>query len=603
MISLWQQMSFREPLWLLLILQPILLMVLAGLLDRWRASGFCDASLLPWVRADVTGFNLHRFIRSGLFLLAWIFVAIAMAGPRLPETLADHSTTTQRELIVLLDVSPSMTARDVQPNRLQRAKLELLDLIQRIQGTRMGIIVYGAQAHIVSPMTRDKTVLRHYVNAIHPQTLPTAGSRIIRAIELARTQFDTNNKQARALLIISDGEHHLDNSSQLKLEAHVQQLNKANIRLYALGIGTGLGAPVMADDQGWLEYEGQSITSRLQSQQLQALTQLARGRYSRLQNNNSDWQTLYDEGIGQLFPVTQQQVTDKIIWQDHYHGFLIAGIICLLLSLWQPWTRVTALPILILAVITSLLNSHDVLASDNYQTAYEYLQQQQYSKARQTFTRLPGYAARMGEGNAAYHLKDYKQAAQQFTQALLDAVNDQQRGMALFNLANCRFQLSDYVTAENLYQDVLHYLPAYQPAKSNREFAKALQVKAIKSGRTAHRAGRGPQTGDAPEGMSTEGVRGLTLGEDDQQKIILTDNKASTLHQAQKLQQARAASTHIDSDKDSDWQYRINSLEQLQQENPTIEASHSFWQRLFEQEEGFSAPLEQPQQLPGVKPW
>ena len=254
-------------------------------------------------------------------------------------------------------------------------------------------------------------------------------------------------------------------------------------------------------------------------------------------------------------------------------------------------------------IFTAQVYSGLVLASDDYQTAYDYLQQQQYAMAKQLFARQTGYAARMGEGSAAYYLADYKQAAQQFTQALLDADSDQQRGKALFNLANSRFQLSDYTTAEILYRDVLRYLPEHAASISNLEFARALQREAIKGTRTAHRAGRGAQTGEAPQGMSTEGVRGLTLGEDRQPPVFLPNSDNTQRANGQELNQARAASTRVDADRDSDWQYRINTLEQLQQENLHIEASHSFWQRLFEQEEGFPAPLEQVQELPGVKPW
>lgn len=133
---------------------------------------------------------------------------------------------------------------------------------------------------------------------------------------------------------------------------------------------------------------------------------------------------------------------------------------------------------------------------------------------------------------------------------------------------------------------------------TNLEFAKSLQRDETKSGRIAHRAGRGAQTGRAPEGMSTEGVRGMTLGDDDEdtktfippEQPIATDQRTT-----QRLQQSRAASRKVDRDTDTDWQYRINSLEQLQQENPRIESeTANFWQRLFEQEEASSPRWNRP---------
>ena len=339
MSELWYEMSLRQPLWLLLALQPLLLLLLSRLLAASRSTQYSDRSLRPWVLGQLQAGWLARYLRALLLLLAWLLLAIAMAGPRLPQSMTDQQSTSQRELMVLLDISPSMSARDVQPNRLERAKLELLDLIQRMQGTRMGIVVYGAQPHLLSPMSMDKQVLRYYVNAIHNRQLPTLGSRLALAIELAAKQFDPQDKTPRALLIISDGEYHADAKQQQALEDRIAALRQQGVRLYALGIGTTYGAPVMAEDQGWLSDEGHAVNSRLQASQLQRLTQLGNGVYSELHDTNLDWQRLYDEGIGRLKPATQDLTSEQIIWQELYHWFLIAGVMCLVLSLltYQRW--------------------------------------------------------------------------------------------------------------------------------------------------------------------------------------------------------------------------------------------------------------------------
>lgn len=106
MISFWQEMSFRQPLWLLLALQPLLFMLLARLVTDIRASHYADSKLLPWVRAQSQASSISQYLRTGLLLLAWCCLAIAMAGPRLPQSITDQQTSTQRELMVLLDISP-----------------------------------------------------------------------------------------------------------------------------------------------------------------------------------------------------------------------------------------------------------------------------------------------------------------------------------------------------------------------------------------------------------------------------------------------------------------------------------------------------------------
>lgn len=607
MTNLWYELSFRQPLWLLLTAQPLVLLLLARLLTAHHSGRYSDAHLRPWVNGQLNSGNVGRYLRAVLFFMAWLMLAIAMAGPRLPEAVADQQTTSQRELMVLLDMSPSMSARDVRPNRLERAKLELLDLIQRMQGTRMGIIVYGAQSHLLSPMTQDKNVLRHYVNAIHARQLPTLGSRLDRAIDLAGNLFEQQNKTPRAMLIISDGEHHTDPTQQQALEKRIATLKQQGIRVYALGVGTAYGAPVMAEDQGWLSYDGQTVNSRLQASHLQRLTQLGDGLYSDTRDNNLDWQRLYDEGIGRLQPVTKLNEKEQTRWRELYHSFVIASILFLLLGMWQPAIKSKSANIaIILTVLTSSGFTQDGYAVEvDYQTAYGSLKAEDYQRAKQQFSRLAGYAARLGEGSAAYRLRDYKAAAQQFIQAMLDATNDQQRGHALFNLANCRYQLADYRAAAMLYQDVLRYLPGHQGAMTNLAYAKALQRDEHISDRIARRAGRGAQSGRLPDGVSTEGVRGITLGDDKDKKIILPDNNtAATTSNTKNLYQARTASGNVDQQEDSEWDYRINSLEQLQQENPRVSSDPAqFWQRLYEWEEGFMAPVEQSHHLPEVKPW
>lgn len=606
MSALWTGISFREPLWLWLALQPLLILLLLRLLRSRRGDGYSDPRLRPWVISQVQTGQGRRYVRVLALWLAWCLFAVAIAGPRLPQAVAGNQQTAQRELMVLLDLSPSMAARDVPPNRLERAKLELLDLINRMQSTRMGIVVFGAQPHLLSPLTTDKAVLRHYVATLHPNQLPSAGSRLGRALDYARTQFDAQHKTPRALLLLSDGEFHADTNQQSLLEDSVQQLAQQGIRFYALGIGTAYGAPVLAAGQGWLEYEGRTVTNRLHSSELQRLTQIGHGRYSDIHDSNRDWQTLYDEGIARLTPVTHAQATEFIIWQELYHWFVLPAVALFLLALWQPRQGATTTVLALLVLLSAnILMPGESLAADDYQTAYQALSKKDYQQARRQFARLAGYAARLGEGVAAYRLHDYQHAAQQFTQAMLDASNDVERGQALFNLANCQYQLQEYHAAARTYADVLAYLPEHKGARVNRDYALALQSEQTTDNAIHRRAGSGAKTGRVQEGTDV-GEGRLTLGDDADNAPATADQPSAPTPSATTplLQQARTASGKVDQDEDKAWDYRIHSLDQLQQENPRIESdAGQFWQRLYEWEEGYMAPQDQPHQLPGVKPW
>ena len=605
---LWYELSFREPLWLWLAVQPWLIMLLARLIHARKASQYSEAHLLPWVISQSTTGSRRRYLRTGFMLLAWAGLAMAIAGPRLPESVLDTRDSAQREVMIVLDVSPSMSARDILPNRLERAKLELLDLIDRMQATRMGIVVYGARPHLLSPLTHDKQVLRHYISTIKTGMLPTQGSRLKLALHYAVAQFSGQNTSPRALLIISDGEYHINNAQQkTDLETDIQKLKQQGTQVYALGIGTRYGAPLLASDNGWLEYEGQTVNSQLQAEQLQQLTRLGNGIYSEVNDGNLDWQKLYDEGIGRLRPFKQSQQAELIIWQELYHWCLLASLACFILALWQPRANkaLNSLAIAGILLVSSGLTNDTFAASTDYKTAYANLQSENYPLARQQFAILSGYAARLGEGTAAYRMQDYKLAAQQFTQAMLDAGSDKQRGRALFNLANCKYQLEDYVTAARLYRDVLNYLPGHGGAKTNLAYAVALQEEQLQGSRPAHRAGTGPQTGRLMDGQDITSGK-LTLGDEDETKTFIPPDITTANKQVMKqgLLDAQPASRRVDAQQDQEWDYRISRLEQLQQANlPMTRDEGRFWQRLYELEEGFMAPVETTHPLPGVKPW
>ena len=602
--------QLREPLWLLLALIPALLWLLAQLIKHWRQSAYADPHLRDWVVARQPTRQRTR-LWQGLFLqLAWISFAIAMAGPRLPLTLQDTNQSDDSQLLVVVDLSLSMSARDVRPSRIERAKLELLDLIERAQRTRIGVIVYAAQSHVLCPPTTDKSVLRHYVQSLRTQLLPTAGSRTQAALIFAAQQFKADSHTSKALLLISDGETNTPTSSQMNDSQLLgQTLKQQHIHLYVLAVGSKSGAALMTPQRGWLEYDHQAVVSRLNSEYLQHLAALGNGVYQDVSDDDSDWQTLYDRGIAQL-PLGQlrDEQTEQIQWQEFYSGFVLFGLVCLLIAGWQHVQRLRA-PALIMPLACLLLMplSPESRAEPSYAQAVQFYQQGEFQRAREIFASIPGYAGRFAEGSAAYHQHQYQQAIPLFVQAILDANTAQQRSDAIFNLANSYYQLEDYAMARTLYQDVLRYQPGMHAAQINLQYATAL----LEQNKTtlptkAQRAGTGPRTAEAPPDLDV-GLGKLSLGEStatpqDEQARPLATSPPQPAEQV--LQQSRPASGRVEYDQDLSWTYDIQNLATLQQSPPRIDPDESvLWQRLFEVEENFEAAQEVPNPVPGVKPW
>ena len=142
MMDILAHLVWREPLWFWFALCPWLLWLLHGFMGWTRGRDYADPQLMPWARAHVAAqLELRRFRRHALLALAWLLFAMAMAGPRVAQTTYDQDRKNDTQLMVVLDVSRSMTARDVEPSRLERARLELEDLITREQRLKIGLVV------------------------------------------------------------------------------------------------------------------------------------------------------------------------------------------------------------------------------------------------------------------------------------------------------------------------------------------------------------------------------------------------------------------------------------------------------------------------------
>jgi Ca-activated chloride channel family protein len=549
--------------------------------------------------------------------LAWLLFAMAMAGPRIAENDYKQDKENYTELMVVLDVSRSMTARDVAPSRLERAKLELQDLIARAERQKIGLVVYAARAHLMIPPTDDKTVLRHALQVLRYGLLPTEGSNLQGAIEFASKHF-TSEQSARALLLVSDGEISTnDATAEARLDDMVSQLAQQGVSLYALGIGTPEGAPLLAQQGGWLRYRNEAVVSKLHEDRLQELAVLGNGRYSAVSETDAEWQKLYDKNIKYLHTADTIRKGDRLIeWRELYGWCLIPAALLMLLTYVEPRRGSLGTSHLLwfaVFVISGWLNPPLAHASDEswQQRAYQAYSNKSYLEAKQGYARVAGYGGRMGEGSSAYRLGEYQEAVQLFTQAILDADNDARRARAVFNLANSHYQLEDYGAAVTLYREVLRYAPNNQAAQLNLDFAIAMQKQQQRDGDSggSGRQGRGPRTTQPPEGTDVTSGN-LSIDDEDDAKPppipAIPDSQPlpdSDLI-AQGIFHSRLAVQQATEFKDPTWHYAATSVERIVLQANSLKVDESIlWKRIFEAEEDFPAPVETPRELPDMTPW
>lgn len=618
MIDSVSHLVWREPLWLWLALYPWLFWALRGFMGRPRGKDYAEPQLMPWARARTTSrFEPRRLWRQVVLALAWLLFAMAMAGPRIAENDYKQDKENYTELMVVLDVSRSMTARDVVPSRLERAKLELQDLIARAERQKIGLVVYAARAHLMIPPTDDKTVLRHALQVLRYGLLPTEGSNLQGAIEFASKRF-TSEQSVRALLLVTDGEIPTnDATAEARLDDMVSQLAQQGVALYALGIGTPEGAPLLAQQGGWLRYRNEAVVSKLHEDRLQELAVLGNGRYSAVSETDAEWQKLYDQNIKYLQTVDTIRKGDSLIeWRELYGWCLIPAALLMLLTYVEPRRGslgTSHLLWLVVFVISGWLNPPLAHASDEswQQRAYQAYSNKSYLEAKQGYARVAGYGGRMGEGSSAYRLGEYQEAVQLFTQAILDADNDAQRARAVFNLANSHYQLEDYGSAVTLYREVLRYAPNNQAAQLNLDFAIAMQKQQQRDGDSSGsgRQGRGPRTTLPPEGTDvTSGNLSIDDEDDAKPPPIPAIPDSQPLPEsdliAQGIFHSRLAVQQATEFKDPTWHYAATSVERIVLQANSLKVNESIlWKRIFEAEEDFPAPVETPRELPDMTPW
>lgn len=330
-MMLWNALHWREPLWLWLALFPLVLAAWGYFQQRSQAQTYADAHLLPWVQVNVSQRGWRQWFSPQIVWgIAWVLFAISLAGPRTPQTQADNLSPAQFDVLVVLDISRSMQATDIAPSRLQRAALELHELLSLAQASRMGIVVYGARPHVFMPLTNDFNAVRFYLQHLETLVLPTLGSDHAAALAFAQQELAARDQVLpAALLWLTDGD--IPANQQATLQTRVQALHQAGIRLYALGLGTEDGDAISLPGGKWLEQGGQAVRSQLNSASLETLTAQTGGAYSAVKDDASDWDALYTQRIAKAFPIAPN---DAQQWREWYVWTLLLAMVCVWLVMW-----------------------------------------------------------------------------------------------------------------------------------------------------------------------------------------------------------------------------------------------------------------------------
>lgn len=275
-------------LWLLLLVPVLpLLYALSLALRRRRLAKLGDpaaaARLMPhYSRAK-------GWIRLILVDLAVGLLAIALARPQIGAKLAERETR-GAEIMICLDVSNSMLAEDYSPNRLERAKLAISRLVDRLRDDRIGLIIFAGKPFVQLPITTDYVSAKMFLSSIGPDSVPVQGTAIGDAVLTAVKSFSSQSEKSRAIILITDGENHEDDAV-----AAAKQAAEAGVKLYTIGVGSPEGQPIRLNGELLKDKDGNIVVTKLDEGTLRKMAQAGGGAYVRAGNEEFGLNPIIDD--------------------------------------------------------------------------------------------------------------------------------------------------------------------------------------------------------------------------------------------------------------------------------------------------------------------
>lgn len=499
-------MTFGAPEWLWgLLLIPLLIAFFMRAERRGyrRLQEFVSTRLLPQLAGTVN--RPRRVVKFALLLVGLSLAVVSLAQPRWGYTFQDVKRK-GLDLLIAVDTSRSMLSNDVQPNRLDRVKLAVQDLINDLQGDRVGLIAFAGSAAVQAPLTIDYDAVIEAINDLDTKTVPEGGTNISGAIRLAELLFGKSAMGNRALILITDGEDLEGEAVKTAKEAA-----DAGIRIFTVGVGTPEGSliPTTGDDGQTAfvkDSAGAVVKSKLDEKRLREIAEATGGFYVHLENGPRTMQQVQIEGLAKMQAADMDmRLSRRPI--ERYEWPLGAALFVLVLSiLISERKRVrerrnipvparsathsvaggavrTAEATVALLILLASLSYASAPGIDAYQ---EGKFEDAYSQFQQTLKSHPQSGAedklQFDSGAAAYKLKDYNRALESFSQALLSRDTGLQ-GRGHYNLGNTLYQrgeaekrddkkLSDWTNALDHYEQTLKLDPQDKDAKDNYEYVK-----------------------------------------------------------------------------------------------------------------------------------
>ena len=449
---------FLRPWWFLGLLPVVA--VIGFYTWRKRNAGnwetIINPELLPFLLQGSGG----KHALSGPWLVAfmisaWIFCCLGLAGPawqKLPQPVHKQDSA----LVVVLDLSPSMLAEDISPNRLVRARYKLIDILTRRTEGVVGLIVYGGDSHTVSPLTEDSNTIVSMVPVLEPNLLPETGSNVEEGLASAIDLAMNGGYQQADILLITDG---IDKSALSNIAPIIS--GEGNYRLSILGVGTTDGAPIPSFAGGFIKKAGNVIVAKLNVGTLRKIAANNGGSYQTLSADDRDIDNLLAGMDSLLTNSTRETDRSFDLWDDQGYWLVLLLLPVLLLSFRKGSVVVILIaPLLFIAQPVEALEWQDLWQTPDQQ-ASEAMKAENYEAAKDLFEDS------RWRGSAAFKAGDFDQAIADFSQDD-SAIGD-------YNHGNALAKAGDLEGAIEAYNNALSKEPKMEDARFNLDLVEQLK--------------------------------------------------------------------------------------------------------------------------------
>ena len=409
-------------------------------------------------------------LKPALIILVFSLLCFTLTGPKWGYNWEDVKRS-GIDIVVAVDVSKSMLSEDIKPNRLERAKREILDLIQMLQGDRIAIVAFAGVSFLECPLTLDYSAAALFLDAIDTEIIPVQGTNLGHAMETSIKAFGTRKNQSKAIILITDGEDHDEKAVEIARFA-----KKQGVKIYTIGVGASDGAPIPNEDGGFKkDSSGKVIVSKLNEKLLKELALETGAAYVRSVSGDMDLEEIYLKEIKATMEGADLQTSRRKIWEERFQIFLLIALFLLVLEFFLTTKKGAIRGIFKLGGFLLIFISNQSYAlnlDSKIIDALDLYENKKYEESLKLFNdsllkKPEDSGLHYNIGQNYYKLQEYQKAIDSYTLSALNSKDQVMEENSFHKIGNSYFKMGKLEEAAQTYRKVLDLNPEHKAAKKN----------------------------------------------------------------------------------------------------------------------------------------